>query len=238
MKKIILSMAFLTTIMTMAQYTDARPNTVIATYDKTLAIPAAVNALEDANIRKLAIEQLKNGSCTFTMVFDGKRYGFYTGQKVGEGSAVVSGDHSVYIDFATGKESSQKSILDKAYVVESRYATPQWEINRQETAAIDGHKCIKARLKNDDSTVAWYCPDIPCQMGPDGLGGLPGLIMRLETTSATFQIKELKLASDKPYEITPAQKGDPVSQQDFDAIKEKKLKEMGVSGSGVHIIRM
>lgn len=224
--------------MTITQCTNAKQNVVIATYDKAIAIPAAINAIEDIRVRNMAIEQLKSRSCAFTMVFNGKQYGFYTGQKVGNGSALVSGDNSIYIDFATGKELSQKSILDKAYVVERRYAAPQWEIDKQKTTVINGHKCVKASLKGDSSTVAWYCPDIPCQMGPNGFGGLPGLIMKLETTSATFQIKELKLVADKPYKITSAQKGDNISQQDFNMIREKKLKEMGVSGSGVHIIKM
>lgn len=229
---------FLIMIMTMTQCTNAKQNVVIATYDKTIAIPPTVNAIEDIKVRKLAIEQLRSRSCTFTMVFNSKQYGFYAGQKATNGLAIVSGDNSIYIDFATGKEMSQKSILDKAYVVEGQYAASQWEINKQKTAVINGRKCIMASLKGDSSTIAWYCPDIPCLMGPNGLGGLPGLILKLETKSATFQIKELTLAADKPYKITSAQKGDNISQQDFNRIRDKKLKDLGVSGSGVHIIKM
>lgn len=225
-------------MMTIVQCTSAKQNVVIATYDKTVAIPPSISAIEDANIRQLAIEQLKSRSCTCTMVFDGHKYGFYSTQDTKPGTFNVSGENSIYMDCETKKMTSQKSILDKKYLVEDAYVSPQWEINKQKTTTVQGHKCIQAILKSNPKTVAWYCPEIPCQMGPDGSGGLPGLILKLETPSATFQLKDLKLDSCHPCTISSGQKGDRVTQREFDAIKEKKLKDMGVSGSGVHIIRM
>lgn len=39
--------------------------------------------------------------------------------------------------------------------------------------------------------VAWFAPDIPIQFGPEGYGGLPGLILELQVAGGRYYLDEL-----------------------------------------------
>lgn len=72
-----------------------------------------------------------------------------------------------------------------------------WEISN-ETKKIDGFVCYKATgsIQSGNNTkplIAWFCPDIPYSFGPLGIGGLPGLVLELNTQEATFGLKSLRL---------------------------------------------
>lgn len=221
----------------MTQCTHAKQLSVSATYAKEQAIPQAVNTIEDATIRQLAISQLKQRSCNCSMLFNGKEYGFVQAEEKPNKDFVVSGDNSIYINFGTAEKSTQKTIMDKSYIVDATFTMPKWNVHNNITQVINGKKCIKATLQTDSKTIAWYCPDIPCQMGPNGYGGLPGLIMKLESESATYILIDFK-KSDTLQNIKCNQKGEKVTEETFVKIRSQKLKNMGVEGSGVHIIRM
>lgn len=62
----------------------------------------------------------------------------------------------------------------------------------------------KALINNkivNQKIIAWYCPEIPINIGPRGANGLPGLIYILEDRYGTFLIKNInfnsKLVIDK-----------------------------------------
>ena len=64
-----------------------------------------------------------------------------------------------------------------------------WRIISTETKKIDNYTCYKATTEyvvtNPKGTfkhpvVAWFCPEIPISHGPNGYGGLPGLILEIQ----------------------------------------------------------
>jgi len=58
-----------------------------------------------------------------------------------------------------------------------------WKI-LPDTATINGFKCQKAESVNGDITVsAWFCKDIPFNVGPLSYYGLPGLIVKTATNN-------------------------------------------------------
>lgn len=84
-----------------------------------------------------------------------------------------------------------------------------WTLSN-ETKVLDGHKCYKATTtakyndgfrKQEFIFTAWYTPEIPFSYGPIGYGGLPGLILELQTDKATFFAKKINLSLDKEPEI-------------------------------------
>ena len=80
-----------------------------------------------------------------------------------------------------------------------------------ENKKIDGYTCFKAtipylidedgRAKENVFFTAWFSPEIPISFGPVGYGGLPGLILELQTDKATFFVKNINLSLDKIPEI-------------------------------------
>lgn len=71
-----------------------------------------------------------------------------------------------------------------------------------ETKLIDNYLCYKATTEhivvNEVKTfrhpiIAWYCPEIPFSYGPLGYGGLPGLILELQTKDGVFGANKIQL---------------------------------------------
>jgi GLPGLI family protein len=74
-----------------------------------------------------------------------------------------------------------------------------------ETKLIGNYKCYKATcddiVVNKINTfrhpiIAWYCPEIPFPFGPLGYGGLPGLILELQTKNGVYGAKKIQLNTD------------------------------------------
>jgi GLPGLI family protein len=96
------------------------------------------------------------------------------------------------------KEGKSRTIGN--YLV-SRKLNKDWKLVN-ETKLIDKYTCYKATtievVQNpkgnfEKDIIAWYCPELPFSFGPLGYGGLPGLILELQTEDGVFGAKELKL---------------------------------------------
>ncbi|MGK6351902.1 GLPGLI family protein [Parapedobacter sp. DT-150] len=80
-----------------------------------------------------------------------------------------------------------------------------WEITG-ESKEIAGYKCFKATrynlswdLKGEERrfpVTAWFCPELPFSFGPLKYGGLPGLILELQTHLTVFGAKSIVLRND------------------------------------------
>lgn len=75
-----------------------------------------------------------------------------------------------------------------------------------ETKEINGFVCYKATsaktVENgvgvfNFPTISWYCPQIPLSFGPNGFGGLPGLILELQVKNILFGVKKIDLKPDQ-----------------------------------------
>ena len=78
-----------------------------------------------------------------------------------------------------------------------------------ETLKIDEFLCYKAvataiisnsKGSHEIEITAWYAPEISVPYGPDGYGGLPGLILQLEKNGTTTSISNLSF-SDKSIDV-------------------------------------
>lgn len=81
-----------------------------------------------------------------------------------------------------------QDIANSTFTVVDATKMKSWKL-LSDQKQIDNYTCYKAILKhfNERSqkyyeTIAWYCPSIPVPYGPVGYGGLPGLILELETS--------------------------------------------------------
>jgi len=85
----------------------------------------------------------------------------------------------------------------------------------------------KSETKTTTRTVtAWYTPQIPVSNGPDNYQGLPGLILEISDGDLSILCSKITLNPKKTIEIEEPQKGKEVTQQEYDEIIQKKMKEM------------
>lgn len=77
-----------------------------------------------------------------------------------------------------------------------------------------------------ETITAWYTPMIPASHGPDEFGGLPGLILELNTNNTTMLCTKVVLNPKEEVIIDVPSKGKQVSRAEYIAIVEEKAKEM------------
>lgn len=123
-------------------------------------------------------------------------------QKMGrtERLSIVSGQerpsfrYSVYKNYIEAVVKYQEPINGVLFAYEEPLPEIDWEILR-DTLTISGYVCQKAVGKYAGRTYeAWFSSEIPIRDGPYKLGGLPGLIFRLEDTEGKIKFSLTGLA--------------------------------------------
>ncbi len=119
-------------------------------------------------------------------------------------------DNTVYNDYTTGTTVSQKPIYEENYLVTDSFLNIKWKIT-PDTRVIAGFECRKAIgiLFDTVAVFAFYTDEIMVSGGPEGIQGLPGMILgvgipRLHTTWFATKVQRTD-ANAKP--LTPASKG-------------------------------
>ena len=137
---------------------------------------------------------------------------------------------SIYLDLEAKERLAQKAFTDKPLVIkEELTASPQWKIGT-ETKEILGKKCTKAtltvavkpatyndtRITHKDTTetyTAWFCKEIAVPFGPEGLYGLPGLILETEINSKITTATKVEYISQSQSLLAP--KGKMVTPEQY-----------------------
>lgn len=149
---------------------------------------------------------------------------------------------------------SQNEVYGKIFLIEDKIEKRSWELSN-ETKNIGDYTCYKAtftreapmvrgfisvngdndpdedeedaELKTETITVtAWYTPDIPVNNGPGRYDGLPGLILEVNDGPTTIMCSKIVLNPKNTLAIEAPSKGKKVNQKEYEAIMEKKAKEM------------
>ncbi len=106
-----------------------------------------------------------------------------------------------------------------------------WTLTK-DTKKIDKFICYKATtvidLNNSSGAhslpvTAWYTPGIPLSYGPDGFGGLPGLILELEWNGIFSTLKRIEFLENESLAIELPIKGEVIEENEFDALVLKVL---------------
>lgn len=116
----------------------------------------------------------------------------------------------------------------KKYWVDDFAPKINWKIGK-ETKKIGNYLCKNAIAKvRGRNYTAWFCPQIPSQMGPWKLYGCPGLILEANDekgeVSFTFVNLEFPIKNDKKIELPVMRKE--VKRISFEEFKELKLKKI------------
>ena len=84
----------------------------------------------------------------------------------------------------------------------------------------------KAPAMEDVIVTAWYAMDIPVGHGPGDYWGLPGLILEISDENTQILCTKIVMNPKEKVVIAEPKKGKVVTQEEYDVILEKKIKEM------------
>lgn len=82
-----------------------------------------------------------------------------------------------FVDVATGRQVQQRKVLDRLFLLESELEPIAWRLTGESSTFLGYHVQQAVADHNDSLVEAWFAPQIPVSVGPDGYHGLPGLIL-------------------------------------------------------------
>ena len=165
-----------------------------------------------------------------------------------------SSEGKKYINAKDKTSSTEDEIFGKEFLIVEPIERPNWELV-DESKKIGDYTCFKAKLlipvsenqkkeyeeflkkeeikpslfkmeePKDKTITAWYTPEIPVSFGPNNYWGLPGLILEINEPELIILCSKVVL-NTKGATIKVPNKGQKVSQKEFDAIQKKKYDSM------------
>lgn len=168
--------------------------------------------------------------------------------------SISSSEGKKYINAKDKTSSVEDEIFGKEFLIVEPIEKPNWELV-DETKKIGDYTCFKAKLlvpvsdnqkkeyeeflkkeeikpslfkmqePKDKMIIAWYTPEIPASFGPNNYWGLPGLILEINEPELIILCSKVVL-NTKGTTIKVPNKGQKVSQKEFDAIQKKKYDSM------------
>ncbi|WP_028297892.1 GLPGLI family protein [Olivibacter sitiensis] len=142
---------------------------------------------------------------------------------VGDGS-----NEGIWQDSKGGYVAFPKSIFSKEPFLMQIPRADSWKITN-ESKQIGEFTCIKATTQTKTvnqegkefikNAIAWFCPDLDYPFGPLKYGGLPGLILELQTETALFGLKSISFSN------TPNIKQRPNYEVVTEAEQSKRIRE-------------
>ncbi len=121
-----------------------------------------------------------------------------------------------------------RNLFGKDFLIEGNRDPLKWKITGEQKQ-VGSYLCQKATYQDTtQNIVAWFTPMIPVPSGPNQYNGLPGMILHMDFDAGLRQITAVDILLkelEKDVIVKPT-KGKKVSEEEFDKIREEKIKEM------------
>ncbi|MDO5510716.1 MAG: GLPGLI family protein [Weeksellaceae bacterium] len=149
---------------------------------------------------------------------------------------IRSGAQHQFTDLSRKEILSKAKSADKEFLVTDSLKNFDWQLtrDREEYLGYEVRKAISRDAKQ--TTVAWYAPAIKLSHGPAEFQGLPGLILKVETTMNdkeesvfTWLATSVQVLDKLPQSFARPTQGQRVTRNEFKEINEahnKRLNEM------------
>jgi len=146
----------------------------------------------------------------------------------------VADKNVVYTDFKTGRTIAQKPVYEETFLMEDSVSKIKWKLTA-DTRVIAGYECRKAiGILNDTIGIfAFYTDEIMISGGPEGIQGLPGMILGvgIPRLHATWFATKVDVFDINMNRVTPATKGKKVDRNTMMQSLDKVLRQWGQYGS-------
>lgn len=139
-----------------------------------------------------------------------------------------------YRDIANGKRIESTEFFGRFFLIQDEPKKMKWKLSADQKK-VAGYLCQKAVLQDTTRQVeAWFTPQIPVSVGPGEYAGLPGLILELSMANGdrTVVAEKVELKSLEKNAIQKPTKGKSVTREEFNKIRDDKMKEMGAEPGG------
>jgi len=150
------------------------------------------------------------------------------------------GDNENYKNYTTQKMIELRELGPKKYIIEDSLRKQSWKLT-DETKTIKNYTCKKATTKNSQNldVVAWYTEDISTPSGPEGFGGLPGLILELDIDNAGIVFTTLEItASEADARMVKAPtNGKKITREEYQKMMQEQYGVTPGGGPTIRIIR-
>jgi GLPGLI family protein len=138
--------------------------------------------------------------------------------------------NEVYRNDTSGLMRNRKTIYGTAYNIEDSVPHLNWKLSN-DTRTIAGYECRKAEARLYDSilVVAFYSEKLVGNVGPETIGGLPGIILglaipRMYTTWFAKEVQIMTVPNDK---VTLNMKGKKTTRSVFEKNVTDVIKDWG-----------
>ncbi len=132
---------------------------------------------------------------------------------------------TTYKNLSLSKVIEQQNMFGKDFLVMDSIENFKWKISAGEQKVVAGYTCMKAFFKDSTNNfVVFFTTQIPKKNGPDKFGGLPGVI--LEVQSAQTHIIAIEVINSPVPELLIPSKGDKMSRKEFTDMVKQKTEEM------------
>lgn len=146
----------------------------------------------------------------------------------------VGDKNVVYTDYKKGISISQKPVFEETFLIEDSLAKIKWKLTN-DVRNIAGYDCRKAvGILNDSIAIfAFYSEELLINGGPEGIQGLPGMIlgMGIPRLHATWFATKVEVFDVRMNKVNPATKGKKVSREALMQTLGKLAKDWGSYGS-------
>jgi len=136
--------------------------------------------------------------------------------------------NTIYTDYSRNISISQKPIYEETFLVEDSLLNIKWKIT-PDTRDIAGFECRKAVgiLFDTVAVFAFYTDELMISGGPEGIHGLPGMIlgMGIPRLHATWFATKVQVIDVPVSRIQPEKKGKKLNRKEMLQTLNKALKD-------------
>jgi GLPGLI family protein len=137
----------------------------------------------------------------------------------------------LYKNLATPEMVDSREFMQKQFLIKGPPTERKWKIGKKQKEIL-GYPCHEASFQADSTThiVAWYTPKLQHPNGPSDFQGLPGLILQIDVNDGQRVTTATKIQFDSidTSVILAPTKGKEVTADEFEKIRQEKMKEMGL----------
>lgn len=212
---------------------------------KVIHVEYGITILEEENLLKnnAGLKQLLNNAINdakqhlFTLLIQKEGAKFYHNSSLSMSESLYN-NPPPFINYNGQTFTYNDSIFEHCPLIGKnvyilKKPTSNWKIT-SEFKFIDNYKCYKATsvmiVESPNKTfnhpvIAWFCPDLPYSFGPNGYGGLPGLILELQVRNGVYGVKKIDFKTKESFDIKELKEIKIMLQKEVDAILDEKMRE-------------
>ncbi len=161
----------------------------------------------------------------YNLTFDGDQAVYTYGVDDKESNWSWRKDEFLIIEDLKKKKLQKQFVLGgRLYLLDDAKPRTRWKIEN-EIREVAGYLCMKAVTQDQikgQTIEAWFTDQLPTSAGPEGYGGLPGMILMLNINDGTSLVEATSVVLEIPNHPIPKKiKGKNLSYADHDDLLQK-----------------